>query len=318
MDNLPVTVISKRRKSGKSFFRLVLAAGIAVAAVLFCAKAELYASTVDRPFRMAMTYNIFQESNKNDVRIALKLWIKTLAEEQGCLMESDPNLYETVEDLMEFARANPVDAFGVTTPEYVTLSREMSFDLFAAGTRKGQIERAYLLLVRKESNLERLDQLAACSLNVLDQPAMSLAVFWLDTVLLEGKLQRTSRFFKRVTMDRKVSQVVLPVFFGKVDACLVTKESFEVMSALNPQIEKQLRILSSSPPVVPAGIVFLQGSTSPHRQKVLEGLPKLRESPAGQQVLELAQTETFTIQSISCLNDSLKLLNRHRQLSGNE
>lgn len=317
MYTLPVTLMLKGRQSGKSFFLFILSLGVAFTVILFGPASGLSADSVDRPFRLAITSSIFTDVNENDIRAALKVWVKTFAEEQRIHVDPDPHMHRTLDDLIRYARANPVDGFGITTPEYAILRREMDFDLFAAGSIGGQIEVVYILLVRQDSGLERLDQLAGRSLNVVDNPFMSLAVIWLDTALLEAKLKRTSRFFRQVTMDRKISQVVLPVFFGKVEACLVKQDGFEVMSALNPQLKKQLRILAASPPLVPAGLAFLRGSASSYRQQVLEAMPRLGDSPTGQQILELAQSEKFTVHNISCLDKSLKLLDRHRQLSGN-
>lgn len=316
MDDLPVTLMSTRRQRGKSSLCFVLSVGIAVTVLLFGARAELFASAVDRPFRLAFTSSMFAEVNENDVRAAMKVWIMTVAQERGIPVDPDPNIHRTVEDLMRFARTQPVDGFGITTPEYVVLSKEMLFDSFAAGVIGGEMTDVYILLVRQDSGLERLDQLAGRSLSVVDSPHMSLAVIWLDIALLEAKLKRTSDFFKKVTVDRKVSQVVLPVFFGKVDACLVTRDSFEVMCALNPQLEKQLRILSTSPPVVTGGFFFRRDSTSSSRQQILDSLTRLGASPAGRQILNLTQSEAIDVVSISCLDESLELLNRHRRLLG--
>lgn len=315
MENLPIMAMSKRRKRGRAFCRLMLSVVIAVTVLLFAARTELFADAARRPFRLATTSSIFTDVNENDIRAALMVWVNTFAQEHDIPLDPDPNMHATVEDLMRFARTNPVDGFGITTPEYAVLRREMTFDLFATGGVGGQFEVVYLLLVRHDSGLERLDQLAGRSLNVVDNPYMSLAVIWLDTALLEAKLKRASGFFRQITMDKKISQVVLPVFFGKIDACLVRQDGFEVMSALNPQLKKQLRILAVSPPLVPVGFAFLQNPSS-YRQLILDALPRLGDSPTGRQILDFAQSDTFTVQSISCLDKSLELLNRHRQLLG--
>ncbi len=232
-------------------------------------------------------------------------------------MDPDPNIHRTVEDLIRFARGNPVDGFGVTTPEYLALSREMSFDLFATGSTEGRITEEYLLLVRKDRGFDRLDQLAGRTLGVVDNPRMSLALIWLDTVLLEAKLKRSSDFFRQVTPDRKVSQAVLPVFFGKIEACLVTRDCFEVMSELNPQLKQQLRILNASPPLMPAGFFFLKDSKSASRTRILDAITRLGDTPAGRQIIELAQAEKIDGYEIHCLDKSLELLNRHRRLLRN-
>ncbi|NCB75146.1 MAG: hypothetical protein EOM51_10450 [Clostridia bacterium] len=312
-----VLSMSKRRERGKRVLRLLLVLGIAVTALIVGGRSEVFANPADRPFQLAMTSSVFTNVNENDIRAALKVWVRTLAEKHGIQADPNPKVYRTVEDLMQFARTTPIDALGITTPEYVIASKEMAFDLFGTGATGGRIEVVYLLLVNQDSGIQRLDQLAGRSMNVLLNPRLSMAEIWLDTLLLEAKLKRTSDFLKKVTKENKVSQVVLPVFFGAVDACLVTQDSFEVMCDLNPQLKKKLRILSSSPPLVPAGFAFLRDSASPYRQQVIEVLATLQESPAGKQILELTQSETIKVHSISCLDKSLELLKKHRRLLGN-
>jgi phosphonate transport system substrate-binding protein len=310
--------VLKRGRRGVFFFRSALVFGMAAIALLLGARSELFANAVERPFRMAYTYRTFTGFNDNDARAAMKVWIMTVAQEEGLPVDPDPNIHRTVEDLIRFARGNPVDGFGVTTPEYLALSREMSFDMFATASTEGRITEKYLLLIRKESGFDRLDQLAGRTLAVVDNPRMSLAVIWLDTVLLEAKRKRTSEFFRHIVRDRNVSQVVLPVFFSNIEACLVTLNSFEVMSELNPQLKQQLRMLAVSPPLVPAGFALRKDSKSVSRTKILDAMNRLGDSPAGRQILELAQTEKLEAHDISCLDESLELLNRHRRLLGNQ
>ncbi len=318
MSVITIMLVLKHGRRGVFFFRSALIFGMAAIALLLGARTELLADGVERPFRLAFTSSMFTEVNENDARAAMKVWFMTVAQEQGITVDPDPNIHRTVEDLIRFARGNPVDGLGVTTPEYLALSREISFDLFATGSTEGRITEEYLLLVRKDRGFDRLDQLAGRTLGVVDNPRMSLALIWLDTVLLEAKLKRSSDFFRQVTLDRKVSQAVLPVFFGKIEACLVTKDCFEVMSELNPQLKQQLRILNASPPLVPAGFFFLKDSKSASRTRILDAITRLGDTPAGRQIIELAQAEKIDGYEIHCLDKSLELLNRHRRLLRNQ
>ena len=318
MSVITIMSVLKRGRRGVPFSRSALIFGMAAIALLLGARSELPANAVERPFRLAFTSSMFTELNENDARAAMKVWFMTVAQEQGITVDPDPNIHRTVEDLIRFARGNPVDGFGVTTPEYLALSREMSFDLFATGSTEGRITEEYLLLVRKDRGFDRLDQLAGRTLGVVDNPRMSLALIWLDTVLLEAKLKRSSDFFRQVTPDRKVSQAVLPVFFGKIEACLVTRDCFEVMSELNPQLKQQLRILNASPPLMPAGFFFLKDSKSASRTRILDAITRLGDTPAGRQIIELAQAEKIDGYEIHCLDKSLELLNRHRRLLRNQ
>ncbi|MBI5385419.1 MAG: PhnD/SsuA/transferrin family substrate-binding protein [Verrucomicrobia bacterium] len=268
----------------------------------------------NQPFRLAFTAGMFTEVNENDARAAMKVWIMTVAKERNIPVDADPHICPTVDGLIQLCRTNPVDGFGLLTPEYARLTNEMGFDRFAAGTQAGSIQEEYVILVRQGRGVERLEQLEGRTLNVLHSPRMSLALIWLDTLLLEARQKRAAEFFGRVSLIPKASKVALPVFFGQIDACLLTRRSLAVMGELNPQIGKQLRVLAHSPAVVPAGFAFRTDYASPFRAQILAEMAQLGESPAGQQILALTQAERLEDHPVSCLNSGLELLAKHQRL----
>ncbi|MDZ7599597.1 MAG: hypothetical protein U5J82_15245 [Desulfobacterales bacterium] len=105
-------------------------------------------------------------------------------------------------------------------PEYAHLIREIDFDHFAVAIVNGVFTDEYLLLTRRDSGLERLDQLQGRRLTVLNNPRMSLALIWLDTLLLEARLEPARAWFGAITLNKSAAQKALPVFFGKIDGGL--------------------------------------------------------------------------------------------------
>ena len=83
---------------------------------------------------------------------------------------------------------------------------------------------------------------------------MSLALAWLDIALFNDGCRPVAEFC-RVEQNKKLTKVVLPVFFRQNDACVVTRRGFKTMSELNPQVGQQLRVLASSPNWCQAGSV---------------------------------------------------------------
>jgi phosphonate transport system substrate-binding protein len=284
------------------------------AATILAAEVPVEASGTNRPFRLAFTSSMFSEVNENDARAAMKVWIMTVAKERGIPVDPDPYIYRTAAELAQACRTNRVDGFGLITPEYARLSQEMRFDRFAVGLHGGRITDEYVLLVREDSGLERIEQLQGRSLNILENPRMSLAVIWLDTLLLQSRLKPTAAFFSRLSTFNKASRVALPVFFCQTDACLMTRKSFAVMGELNPQLTTQLRILAISPAVVPSGFAFRAQFGSPFRATVLAEMARLGESAAGQQILMLTQADRIEDHPVSCLDSALELLATHARL----
>jgi len=284
------------------------------AITLFIASVTFAAEPALPPFRMAFSSSMFSEVHENDARAAMKVWIMTVAKDLDIQVDPDPNIFSSIEEMSRFGRANSVDGFGITTPEYPYLSREIPFDRFAIGVRDKSISEEYVLLVHRYSGVNTLHQLKGRSLNVLNNPRMSLALIWLDTVLLETGQKQSKDFFRQIKLNSKASQVALPVFFGRDDACLMSQASFKVMGELNPQLNQRLRTLIVSPAFVPSGFAFRADHASPTRSNIVRALTKLGESAAGRQILLLTKADCIEMWPISCLDSSLKLLARHQRL----
>ena len=109
------------------------------------------------------------------------------------------------------------------------------------------------MVVPRDSKIEKIAELQGRHLNLYAHYRACLAQVWLDNLLVGERLPPTARFFNQITSTSKLAQVVLPVFFRQCDACLVTRSGFDIMCELNPQISKQLKIITNSPAVV-AGV----------------------------------------------------------------
>ena len=269
-------------------------------------------SNTNHPFRLAFTTSMFTEVNVNDARAAMKVWIMTVAKERSIPVDPELRIYQNAEELLQDCRTNEVDGFGLVTPEFARLSQTMEFDRLAVGMRGGSLIEEYVLLVRQDSGVDKLEQLQGRKLNVFESPRMDLGSIWLDSLVLQARHQHVADFFGQVKSFNKASRVALPVFFHQADACLLTRSSFLLMGELNPQLGQQMRILAVSPAMVPSCFAFRKDFVSPYRSQLLAEMSRMNETPAGQQILTLTQTDQIQEQPVSCLDDALKMLAEHQ------
>ena len=120
---------------------------------------------------------------------------------------------------------------------------------------------------------------------------MSLAEPWIDRALANAGLPEAGVLFGDVTHEMNVSRAVLPVFFRKADACLVTRNSFEMMCELNPQIRRRLELLATSACLVPSITCLRAGYDSTYRPRIVEALGDLHKEPKGEQILSLFRVD---------------------------
>ena len=88
------------------------------------------------------------------------------------------------------------------------------------------------------------------------------------------------------------------------------------MSELNPQLGQQLKVLATSPELVPSGFCFRRDYNDPLRETIVKELQQIMSTPAGAQVLTLFQSGALEAQPVSCLDSAFELLATHERLCG--
>ena len=267
------------------------------------------------PVRFAFSSRMFTDVNENDAKASVKAWAMALARERGVPMSTEPIVLSGPAELKQALREASIDGAAVTTDEYLSLEPELQDTNLILSFIGGRYTEEYLLLVRHDSGITDLRGLRGRKLALFDNVRASLAPAWLELMLSEQGLGTPSDHFGQVLKAQKLAKVVLPVFFGQQDACIVTRRGFETMCELNPQVRAQLRALATSPELVPAVGFMRRSYVSPLRGAVLSALRGLEKSPAGTQVLTLFQSDQLGEAPASLLNSARELLEAHHRRS---
>lgn len=203
----------------------------------------------------------------------------------------------------------------MTAVEFWELRRVVAFYPTAIyAPTHGKIMERYVLLVRRDNPAARLADLRGCTVGLFDGPYGNLCAVWAETLLLDQHLGRADSFWGTITTPTKVTQAVLPVFFSNSAACVVTSEGFRTMCALNPQLDRQLRVLAESPALVPSICCFRADYDSPYRDKFLAGMGRVAECAAGRQTLALVHSDGLVARPLSDMDAACALLDRHARL----
>jgi len=264
--------------------------------------------------RFAFSTRMFTDVNENDAKASVKAWALALARERQVPMSTEPIILSGVTQLKRALEDATIDGAAVTTEEFLSLEPELQGTNLFMSSINGRCTEEYLLLIRADSGLTNLCDLRGRKVVMFDNPRASLAPLWVDLILSEKRLGAPAEYFGQVLKAQKLAKVVLPVFFGQQDACIVTRRGFETMCELNPQVRAQLRVLATSPELVPALGFMRRSYDSPLRGLVLAALRGLEKSAAGTQVLTLFQSDTLEEQPASLLNTARDLLAAHRNL----
>lgn len=266
--------------------------------------------------RMGFTHQLFVDVNENDVMAVARAWAQTFLQERKIRVISKPIVFNSLSEIRAALSGGNVDALQMTAIEFAHVRDLIADDVILCGVVSGSITEEYLLLVNHKSNIKQLSDLKGRTLGMLSSTRSSLAATWLDSLLLRKGLEPAATFFRQVDTKPKVGKLLIPLFFGKLDACVATRKAFDTMVELNPQTGKKLKILESSPPVVPTIFCFRKGYTSPLRNQILGEILSWNLSSAGKQSLTIFQMDGIEKQSVDCLDSALALIAEHRRLLG--
>ena len=265
------------------------------------------------PIRMAMSESIVADVNLNDARVAMLIWIKKIGQELNVVVEFDPRVFDTSQQIVSRIRRGQLDAVALNIIEYRQAANDLDSGQVVCDA--GSFEQC-VILAKRDSGFKQLGDLKGRRLCMLKTSKMCIAPAWLATILDEGHCGLEEEFFGSVVGDSKVSRVVLPVFFGQADACLTSKRGFDTMCEMNPQVARDLSVVASSPLMLASFYIFCKDFPRVSRQKLLGALTSVRIGAAGQQLATLFQFGELTVRDASCMVSALSVLDRAERARG--
>jgi phosphonate transport system substrate-binding protein len=239
--------------------------------------------------RIGFTQSCFVGVNQNDAEAAFKVFLLTVGRRYGYHVKSQTTIYSD-EALFEKAiRDRFINLVIVDSWKYLAMNVGSFVQPTFVASDHGRVGNNYLLLSRRGGKTNSLTQLRGGHILRLETANASTGVFWLETLLQAKKLGTFDSFFGGIEVVNKPSAALLPVFFGKKDACLVTQSSFDVMRELNPQIGKELQELASSELFTDIVICLSRDDWTSDKGKadLIKALGELHLEPEGQQILSL-------------------------------
>lgn len=263
------------------------------------------------PVRLAISESILGDVNLNDARVAMNLWIKRMVAEVNVVL--DPKLFSPIQDIVDRARRGQLDAIALNVIEYRLIAELLDPSQIVTAQGGAGVEQ-YLILAREKSGVRSVGDLKGQRFCMLKTPKMCIAPAWLQNLLEEARLGPPEQFFSVLNSDAKVSRVVLPVFFGQTDACMVTRHGFDMTCELNPQIGRDLKIIATSAPVVVNFYIFRKNFQAAPRERLIRTISGLRNGSAGDQLATLFQFDALTVRDGSSLTSALAVLEQADRL----
>jgi ABC-type phosphate/phosphonate transport system substrate-binding protein len=257
-------------------------------------------------FRVATSAAMLGDVNENDARAALRSWADVVSGIVGMNIDYERHFLSTPEQLRDLMRQRAIDAVGCTVVDYLPFAEYVDpSGILVDANGRGQ---EYILLVHRDSRYQKVADLRGRPLTFYRHQYTCLALDWLETLLNASNLEPAERFFAEIKPNLKLSRTVLPVFFRQSDACVVTRDSFNTMVELNPQLGRTLRVIAASPLYTTALFCFHRDCVPAVKVRFRSALVNLAQSPTGKQLLALFQTTGFSARDASVLRSAAELI----------
>lgn len=261
----------------------------------------------DDVYRIIFSLNIFHSAKPQEAEAVAQVLANHLKESEKFSLDVDIIIAVDREDILKKIQGG-FDIIILSSQEYYELKNKIQIEPVFVNLTFGYPGYKYFLLVNKADGINDIKQLNGESILIQAREGQDSPRLWLDYLLEEKKLPEKRKFFKDIKYDNRINNVVLPVFFKKAKVSLVTEAGYRLVSDLNPQVGKDLKILYESN-YIPFGVGCTNASKydQERKKKVLDVLFDLHNNSYGKQILDLFATEKLTPFKAEYMLEYLKL-----------
>jgi ABC-type phosphate/phosphonate transport system substrate-binding protein len=229
----------------------------------------------------------FSDLNTTDALAATRVWADMIRMKKGYSGTSGAKAYDDLDELANSTKRKELDLAILLPFEYLKIQETAPLTPIFIASTNDRVDDETLLLVHRRNAASKLEDLKGKEIIISGNAATSLGRIWLETQIMESGFSSLDSFFGKSSNAAKASQAVLPVFFGKSDACLINRQGFSTMVEMNPQLARDLKVIAQSPGY-PICVICIRKDYDPlYRDVLMDGLSQLHLEPRGQQILTL-------------------------------
>jgi phosphonate transport system substrate-binding protein len=237
--------------------------------------------------RIGFTGSAFQDVTNTDIKAAVSVLIRKVAWQHFGKAES--RFYETLPEMATDLKNRKIEILATPVEEYMELKKELPIEpLLISSTEKGT-EMELLLLVRKDSGVHSFHDLRRRTIAMPSRNPRCLDMYmaWLEIMLMEEGSKGIDTYFSSVKETRTAAKAIMPVFFRQADACIVTRQVFDLTAEMNPQISRELTIIASKGKLSQGIIAVDRRLSEESKENLRQAFLTLHQTPEGQQLLML-------------------------------
>jgi phosphonate transport system substrate-binding protein len=299
--------------SGIRRFTAAAALILAVATGILCPASR---STAE-DFKLSLGYigNAYPNTASKDIKAAVSVLIRKIAWKY--FGKSEARYYESIADMATDIRSGAIQVACMPAEEYLELRNRAQIEPILMTSSVNGHETELLLMVRKDSDIRSLADLRNRSLVIPQRNLRVNSLFrvWIDTMLLREGKPESETYFSAVKEAPTTAKVIMSTFFRQSDACVVTRQGFDLTAELNPQLSKELMPIARMQNLF-HGIISVDVRVSSEiKEKLRQAFLALDKTPEGRQLMMLFHVNSFTDYRPGYLKVTEALFMEYQQLT---
>ena len=242
-------------------------------------------------YRIIFSASLFLNVKDEDVAAITKVLTKELIKEQNSGDDFEIIFCHSINDINK-ALEQEFDILWISQIEKEQINKKYKLEPELINEVNGTYGDVYYLITNKNENRNDLCSLKNCSINIFSKADGLNPSLWLEYLLRKDNFPGKKKFFSKINFDYKANNIVLPVYFNKTNAAVITKSAYNLLCELNPSIKKELAVIDSSKPLV-NGIFYSDPRNKNEKKKrsMFNYLKNLQKGSYSQQMKDMYKLE---------------------------
>jgi phosphonate transport system substrate-binding protein len=265
---------------------------------------------------IGFTGSAFQDVTNTDIKASVSVLMQKIAFKQ--FDRGDARFYENLPEMAADLKSGKIEAVGLPVEEFMELRKLSQLDPLLVTSSTGGSETELVLLARKDSSIRSIWDLKGRSVVIPPSNPKYCTLFrvWIESILHGKGYDEMEDFFSTVKESKTTSKAIMPVFFRQADACVVTRQVLDLTAELNPQINKELKIIASKGKLAQGIVAIDRRIIGEQRDRIRQAFLNLHQTADGEQLLMLFKVKKLIPIPSGYLRETEALYSihpRHRQ-----
>ncbi|MBW9271342.1 MAG: phosphate/phosphite/phosphonate ABC transporter substrate-binding protein [Candidatus Thiodiazotropha sp. (ex. Lucinisca nassula)] len=246
-----------------------------------------------------------------DSKIAFALVLNDILKESGEFVALD--IFQNNLEVQKRLLNGDIDAVFTNTLQYLELEEFLNPNGTYVIQHGPNVKPKFYLLTKRNSGRGRLADLWGRKISI--PKGYAVGNMYLDVLLMRHNYPVSREFFSEIRQTSDSNSALINLFFGKVDAALVTDFSYEVACELNPQMRKQLSIIQVSEPLLHQVVAVRNDFSKTKLEKIEPFFLNTQHSPNLVHSMNLFRISAITKLSNSSLTEVRQLRHEFHDLT---